>query len=367
MLQQPRLVVAIAIIAVWGLSSAVLGVTGRIDGVPAGTQVGVAVVLLLLLPSARGALRTLRDCVRNLRELKAEVRALSEESASSSRRWEGFLKRGEQRLAEQTRSLKRMEEALGRAERASTSGASEHRQLASDVGKAEGTYASRRLNALLGALPTEARYLEIGLDRGRTFEAVKAFERWGVDPRPRFPVAALPHRVTVIAASSDRFFDLLAPDVSFDLVYLDGLHTYEQTYRDLINALGHTAPLGAILVDDVVPSDEVSAIPDQEVSLAERRRRGLEGRPWHGDVFRILKILDDHHPELSYSTIVGADNDQALIWRGVPDSVSSAVSNETLRAYSELTYQDVFADGVPEYFRPRSEPEALAEFVRATR
>ena len=364
MFSRSRFVAVFAVLVAWGVTAVVLGIVELIGPLASGLQAAAAVLALLLLPSARAALRTLRGVASRLEQIRGDVRGFSKEMAASRRQLGRHMKESNHRQAELVKYLKRLDVAMSNSVAVKASG-EEARKLAGSVNAAEGTYASRRLNALLSALPARASYLEIGLDRGLTFEAVRAAERWGVDPRPRVSLTAIPAGDTIVVAPSDRFFELLAPQVRFDLVYLDGLHTYTQTYRDLMHALAHTHPRGVILIDDVVPSDDVSAIPDYQTSLTERAQRGMDGRVWHGDVFRLVKILHDHHPELSYCTIVGADNEQTLVWRAEPSRTCVPVTDEVVASFSRLSYAEVFNDGIPEYFNPCSEPEALSRFIRA--
>ena len=99
----------------------------------------------------------------------------------------------------------------------------------------------------------------MGVEHGFTLEAIPISRRVAVDPRPLFSAHVLPPGVSVFATTSDAFFAQLEPDERFDLVFLDGLHTVEQTYRDLINSLRHLQPHGVIVIDDVVPVDAYSA------------------------------------------------------------------------------------------------------------
>ena len=63
----------------------------------------------------------------------------------------------------------------------------------------------------------------------------------------------------------------------------------------MINAFHHTSQRGLVVVDDVVPHDESSALRDYEESRRRRAEAGLSSA-WHGDVFIVLAILRDHHP-----------------------------------------------------------------------
>jgi hypothetical protein len=225
----------------------------------------------------------------------------------------------------------------------------------------ENAWSARRLNALAGGLGDARSYLEVGIWAGATFELVDVPVRVGVDPEPRFDLHHLPRGARVFPVTSDEFF--AATDATFDLVFLDGLHTYEQTYRDLVNAL-RTCPRGLILIDDVVPSDEISAIPDQAESLRRRAELSLVGTPWHGDVFRMVACLADHHPELDWRTIVNGGNPQLVLWRRRAGHPVTAVTDAALARYSSFSYAEVFGEGIPEYFRATSEPDALAAGLR---
>lgn len=233
------------------------------------------------------------------------------------------------------------------------------RILLPNARQAGGTWSSRRINKFAELLVQPASYLEVGVEYGYTFEAVQIPNRVAVDPRPRFSLRKVPPGVSVCVTTSDQFFESLDPSASFDVIFLDGLHTYQQTYRDLMNSLRHAKPQSVILVDDVVPDDEVSAMADAEEAKAERARRGLSGIAWQGDVFRLMLVLRDHHPDLRVRTIVDSGNDQAVIWRIIGCTQSTSVSDSTLASYKTISYSDVFSQGVPGFFHPGTEEEVL--------
>ena len=225
-------------------------------------------------------------------------------------------------------------------------------------------WSPRRINALLRGLPRASRYLEIGVEEGRTLENIDAEQRWGVDPAPMFDLSHLPSRLQFFKTTSDEFFQQLGPDAYFDVVFIDGLHTFEQSHTDLLNTLAHVSE-GAVLIDDTVPCDEVSAIPDQGASLARRRELGLEGGAWHGEVWKLVVCVARHYPELEFRTIVGSGNPQTLLWRKRPGVEVAPPSGDALQAVSDLAYGEVFADGLPESFRPCHEHKALSACLTA--
>ena len=95
----------------------------------------------------------------------------------------------------------------------------------------------------LMGLPGMAAYLEIGCAENLLFDTVAASRKVGVDP-----AQGGTHRMT-----SDAFF--ADNHETFDVVFIDGLHTYEQTRRDVANALAVVRPGGWIALHDIFPRD----------------------------------------------------------------------------------------------------------------
>jgi hypothetical protein len=132
------------------------------------------------------------------------------------------------------------------------------------------------LNELLDGT-TERRFLEIGVQHGQCGKAVRAAEKWGVDPEPLGGAErgyARFHR-----GSSDSFFARLGAEQFFDVVFVDGLHEAEQVYRDVENALAHLAPGGFVVMHDCNPLTEIA----QRVPRASRL--------WNGDCWKAMVRL----------------------------------------------------------------------------
>lgn len=89
-------------------------------------------------------------------------------------------------------------------------------------------------------------YLEIGVQTGKTFRAIEIENKIGVDPDPQW-------EDQTHIMGSDQFFDQLEDDQKFDIIFIDGLHQWEQVARDIANAVDHLNDNGVILVDDCAP------------------------------------------------------------------------------------------------------------------
>jgi hypothetical protein len=178
---------------------------------------------------------------------------------------------------------------------------------------------SRRINRLAQIVGAR-RYLEIGVRRGVTFCKVQITEKVGVDPEFVFDIAERPPNERFYTMTSDTWFEKHSDVEPFDIIFLDGLHTFDQTLRDFCNSL-FVAHSGTIwLIDDTVPSDYYAAWPDQK--LATRIRQTDLGnhpewprsRAWQGDVFKVVFALHDFFPKLTYRTIT-TQKPQTLVWR----------------------------------------------------
>jgi hypothetical protein len=87
----------------------------------------------------------------------------------------------------------------------------------------------------------DCKYLEIGCAGNALFDAVATLDKTGVDP-----VSGGTHRMT-----SDTFF--ASTDATFDVIFIDGLHEYQQVRRDAVHALERLRPGGWIAFHDLLP------------------------------------------------------------------------------------------------------------------
>ena len=110
-------------------------------------------------------------------------------------------------------------------------------------------------------------YLEIGCDKDQSFSKIKISHKVGVDPISG----------GTIRKTSDEFFK--SNKQKFDIIFIDGLHHYEQVIVDINNALSVLNDNGHILVHDCLPRTIAhQAIP---------RYRGS----WNGDVWKSIVEL----------------------------------------------------------------------------
>ncbi len=221
--------------------------------------------------------------------------------------------------------------------------------------KPEGTR-PRRINRLVRLLGARS-YLEVGVAGGATFFAVDVANKVAVDPRFAFDVdARRGPGVEFHAVPSDTFFAGLDEQVTFDVIYLDGLHIFEQTYRDFTNALAHSHPRTIIMIDDTVPSSLYSAQRDRQAMQAERKQQGNTELAWHGDIYKMLAAIHDFHPSYNYVTFSTGGAPQSMVWRSKGFARSPLF--DSLEAVQRLDYWKMRT--LPDMRRALPEPEAFA-------
>ncbi len=175
-----------------------------------------------------------------------------------------------------------------------------------------------RINKLINLMGYTS-YLEVGVSKGNTFISIDAKDKTAVDPNFRFDPEEPPYIDAGIyyQESSDVFFARHS-NKKFDLIFLDGLHTFNQTLRDFCNAIEVLNPRGVIIIDDTYPADIYSAHPDPHV--ARMVRRIDKNQPdlkagWHGDVYKVVFTIAEYFPLWSYCTIRSGGNPQTFVWR----------------------------------------------------
>ena len=215
-----------------------------------------------------------------------------------------------------------------------------------DRSKYQDRHSARRINALIPSSGAGRSYLEIGVERGLTFEAVRAELKVCVDPAPLFLKSTLPLGAQLVVSTSDSFFSDESGDQTFDFIFLDGLHTAEATYRDLVGALKWLSPGGTVLVDDVLPSDEASGLPSYRASQLEKRKLGINHSRWYGDVWKVVWLIVTRYPDIQLELIgSGSDEHTQAIVKPPKELSGFGLNPDADLAFMEsLNFNDVVTD-----------------------
>jgi hypothetical protein len=219
------------------------------------------------------------------------------------------------------------------------------------------------------SLYEQPSYLEIGVETGSTFLPMRARRKVAVDPVFRFNVAEAsrqqPHAEFHQVPSDEYFGRIIRPEDRFDLIYLDGLHTLEQTLRDFVNALHFVKPHGLLLIDDVVPTSWAASLPSKDLAYRMKTLTNAWGdeRRWMGDVYRLVYFIDTFAQQWTFR-IVAENHGQLVAWR----TPRASTPDRRLEAVSRMNYEDVLGQIEVFQIRPwamvRAEVEAYLAGVR---
>lgn len=160
-------------------------------------------------------------------------------------------------------------------------------------------------------------YLEIGVAEGSTFLSVDASHKVAVDPVFTADYSKVQSKTcNFYEMFSDHFFEYFSENMLFDLIFLDGLHTFEQTFRDFTNSIRLSHAKTIWIIDDTIPCDKYSIITNQQDAYTERlRETGKNDGSWHGDVFKVPFMIHDYFHEFNLCTVTGHFNPKTIIWR----------------------------------------------------
>jgi hypothetical protein len=132
----------------------------------------------------------------------------------------------------------------------------------------------------------KCKYLEIGLGDCNNYNSVSLDikNKYGVDP-------AFYSVNNIHGVKSDEFFN--NNNVTFDVIFIDGLHHYDQVLKDLKNSLNSINKNGIILIHDMIPLNKIS----QEIP---RKKQKI----WTGDVWKLCyNLINSRNIEFIISNI----------------------------------------------------------------
>lgn len=161
-------------------------------------------------------------------------------------------------------------------------------------------------------------YLEIGVNTpaqpGYNWVNVKIDLKHGVDPEVD----------TTYKMTSDEFFEKHISQ-KYDFIFVDGLHIFDQCYRDIVNSLNHLNDNGTIMVHDSNPSSEITQRPERVTDI------------WHGDVWKAVVKLRLVNENVEIYTI-DTDEGCSIIRKGKQEllKLKNGIKEEDMYHYEVL-------------------------------
>jgi hypothetical protein len=155
-------------------------------------------------------------------------------------------------------------------------------------------------------------YLEIGCDQDEIFSKIIIDKKIGVDPSSG----------GTIRDTSDNFFK--KNNIKFDIIFIDGLHEYDQVKKDIDNSLLFLNDNGVIFLHDCMPTRFIyQAVP---------RATGL----WNGDVWK--NIVESRTKTEIDTYVIHADHGIGMILK----RTNKKLLNLNINNFKKLRFKNFF-------------------------
>jgi hypothetical protein len=226
------------------------------------------------------------------------------------------------------------------------------------IQKIDGLHYYETLKALLQKLDPEW-YLEIGSRNGRSLSQCKT-NYIAIDPEfaLQYEVVNKASQMLFFQQTSDDFFasDFLTRNsIQPGVAFIDGMHLFEYVLRDFMNCERHMKSEAFICLHDVCPYNTPQTTRD--ISYMTQLKR-----PWTGDVWKMLIVLQKYRPDLQVNTlkaattgfacVTGLDAKSQVLQDNYAD-ILAEYTNLTFEAYGPEKYYGSFELKDPETFLAR--------------
>lgn len=128
------------------------------------------------------------------------------------------------------------------------------------------------------------RYLEVGTATYNCFDKIKCQKKTGCDPADKTHQHS--ENAMIYGVTSDNFFR--DNTQMFQLVFIDGLHHYDQVARDIVNSWNSLDLGGFIIMHDCIPFNADAAGRSPISPMAA----------WNGDCYKAIIWFHDTFPDL---------------------------------------------------------------------
>lgn len=196
-------------------------------------------------------------------------------------------------------------------------------------------------------------YLEIGTFHGRSLFPLKCKYKIAVDSDFQFTEKDKRKwnfknfnnfRNRYFEKTSDDFFNdekiYLEKLGNIDLIFIDGLHTFQASLRDVLNSMKYLSPDGFIVMHDCYPPHKAASIPAK--SLEDARNLSLAGwtGEWCGDVWKTIVYLKEKYGDELILLTLNADYGLGIIQR-INSELDLDIDLELYKRVNHIKYEEV--------------------------
>lgn len=219
------------------------------------------------------------------------------------------------------------------------------------------------------------RFLEIGTHKGKTFLPLVCKYKIAVDPSFRIsPIFLVKWIIKEPSNLTNRYFWMTSSDFfqrkqtylqkrgKQDLIFIDGLHTFEASLNDVLNSLKHLNREGVIVLHDCFPPNKAAATPAN--SLEEAREKQISGwtGTWCGDVWKTIAYLRSSFSQSLDSFVFNTDMGLGIVKFRKSVHSDFTINLEWFQKIDSMGYDELISD--PQKIIGLTEKEEITPFFK---
>ena len=199
------------------------------------------------------------------------------------------------------------------------------------------------------------RYLEIGTRSGTSLYAIGCKNKIAIDPNFIIPKTEKLKRkifdlkngrkTHYFEMTSDDFFERKKSFIktfgNIDIALVDGMHTYHQALKDVLNILPFMNEKSVIVMHDCFPVSEPSSTAyNSEEFLAKEKHPDWTGE-WNGDTWKSILYLLKKYPMDLDVFVLDTDYGLGIVQKKHNLPLNVELDTDLFRQFIPYTYQDL--------------------------
>lgn len=199
-------------------------------------------------------------------------------------------------------------------------------------------------------------YLEIGVQRGVSFLPIKCKKKIAVDPmfliswkdKIRWNYKNFSNfSNSYFETTSDDFFSnqktFLKEINGLDMVFIDGLHTFQATLQDILNSLKFLNVKGTIIAHDCFPPHNAASIYAENADLARKKGKHLPGwnEEWCGDTWKAIAYMKEKYSDKLKVKVLNTDYGLGIIQFKTSEKLDLEIDQELFNSINLFKYEDL--------------------------
>lgn len=200
-------------------------------------------------------------------------------------------------------------------------------------------------------------YLEIGCQYGMSFLPIRCRRKIAVDPMFKIPAKRkLKWLLKNPTNISNRYFEETSDDFfekrknvlkrlgRLDIVFVDGLHTFEASLKDVLNSFHYLRQDGIIIMHDCFPPHKAASTPASDYDAAAGMGVPNWNGEWCGDTWKSIVYLKKVYGSSLEAYVINTDYGLGIVRIRKKIDPPFAINQAAFDEVNRLTYEDLMKD-----------------------